>query len=153
MSEIIDHGSEHIVSAARALLEQHGFAVVHSDAEAAPAARAQTDAATDAGAVAADWITLFRATLLASLQTGDATLSELAHRLAVSPRTLQRQLAAHGTSLRAEINTARRDLANRLSQNGATNSLIALRLGYSDTRALRRAVRRWRTASSTGVAR
>jgi AraC-like DNA-binding protein len=97
---------------------------------------------------AVDWISLFRATLVRSLHTGDATLGELAKRHAMSPRTLQRRLAAHDTSLRAEVNRARRDLAASLSESGATNSLIALRLGYSDTRALRRALRRWRTTAS-----
>lgn len=147
MPEIIDHNSEHIVSAARALLEQHGFAIVRSDTERTPRFAQETDPVIDEGASSVDWINLFRATLRGSLQTGDATLGELARRLAVSPRTLQRQLAAHDTSLRAEINQARRDLATRLSQNGANNSVIALRLGYSDTRALRRALRRWRAAS------
>jgi len=146
MPEIIDHHSEHIVSAARALLEQHGFAVVRSGTERAGVVGAETDPAADPRGSAVDWIDLFRATLRAGLQTGSVTLAELASEFAVSPRTLQRQLAAHDTSLRAEINRARRDLAIRLSQHGANNSLIAHRLGYSDTRALRRAVHRWRAA-------
>jgi AraC-like DNA-binding protein len=141
---LLDDDTEHIVSAARALLEQHGFAVRRSDAERA---RAHAAAASDAAASEVEWISLFRATLLGTLDTGHATLGELARRHAVSPRTLQRQLAAHDTTLRAELNRARRELAMSLSENGAKHSLIALRLGYSDTRALRRALRRWKATT------
>jgi len=116
MSEIIDHGSAPILSAARALLEQHGFAVVRSETERGPRFATQLDPTPDPGGSPPDWINLFRATLLTSLESGDATLGELARRLAVSPRTLQRQLATHDTSLRAEINRARRDLATSLSE-------------------------------------
>lgn len=140
MAEPLARDSEHIITAARALLEQHGFEVVRTDAMLRAPEPAQE---IDPRGV--QWINLFRATLMASLHTGNASLGELARRLAMSPRTLQRRLAAHHTTLRAEINTTRRDLAARLSQNGANQSLIALRLGYSDTRALRRASRRWRT--------
>ena len=39
---------------------------------------------------------------------GDVSRDDrLARRLAVSPRTLQRQLAVHGTTWRAELDTAR----------------------------------------------
>jgi AraC-like DNA-binding protein len=142
-SEVVYHEPEHIVSAARALLEQHGFAVVRTDAGRAPDLGPEAELAAQADASSVDWLNLFRATLRRSLQTRGATLPELARRLAVSPRTLQRQLAAHDTCLRTEINRTRRELAAALSQDGASNSLIALRLGYSDTRALRRALRRW----------
>jgi AraC-like DNA-binding protein len=145
VSKLPDHDFQHVVSAARALLEKHGFAVRRSGAEHTPASGGRAGSPAELDAAAVEWIGLFRATLLRSLQTGEATLGELAKRHAVSPRTLQRQLAAHGTSLRAEVNRARRELAASLSEAGASNSMIALRLGYSDTRALRRALRRWRT--------
>jgi len=134
----------HIVSAARALLERHGYAVLQPNEKSPVEIVRQSAEPLNAAAPAVEWIDLFRAMLVRGLRTGNASLGGLARQLLVSPRTLQRQLAAHGTSLRAEINLARRQLATRLLQAGASNSMITLRLGYSDTRALRRALRRWR---------
>lgn len=67
----------------------------------------------------------------------------------MSRRTVQRRLAEERTSWRAELDAARRAEAARLKREGASNKVIAARLGYSDTRALRRAVRRWDQASVT----
>ncbi|MQY30039.1 AraC family transcriptional regulator ligand-binding domain-containing protein [Nocardia aurantia] len=75
------------------------------------------------------------------LPAGNATLATVAHRLAVSPRTLQRRLADADTGWRRELDRAR-DTARRTA--GPTSSTaLARRLGYSDTRALRRAAHRW----------
>lgn len=141
---------EHVVSAARALLETHGFVVTPTDAAFLPHVAEQ---ATPSAAAPVGWLELFRATLVRGLQTGGGSLGEIARQLTVSSRTLQRQLAAHGTTFRSETNEARRELAGRLSRVGASNAQIALRLGYSDTRALRRAARRWRHTSDSDAAR
>jgi transcriptional regulator GlxA family with amidase domain len=68
----------------------------------------------------------------------------VARRLAVSPRTLQRQLAAHGTTWRAELERARQALARHYSQAGPPGmARLARQLGYCDPRSVRRALRRW----------
>lgn len=84
-----------------------------------------------------------RASLPARLAARTASLSEVGASLAISPRTLQRRLAEAGTSWRAEVDTARRELAAQLAGAGHGRKAIARRVGYSDTRGLRRALRRW----------
>lgn len=73
----------------------------------------------------------------------DLSLREAARGLAVSVRTLQRRLADEGTSWRVEIDAARKERAAQLLQQGATADLTAVQVGYSGSRALRRALRRW----------
>jgi AraC-like DNA-binding protein len=98
----------------------------------------------------ADWIGAFRATVSQRLGEWTASLRDVAQQFAMSPRTLQRRLAKEGTGWRTEIDAARRDLAARLARAGASNEVIATRLGYSDVRALRRALRRWTRQRQSG---
>jgi AraC-like DNA-binding protein len=94
------------------------------------------------------WEDRFRTILAAALANGSASLALVAQQLAISPRTLQRRLEALDTSWRAEIDLVRRNQAASLLRHGElTNAAIASRLGYSDARALRRAVRRWADSS------
>jgi AraC-like DNA-binding protein len=68
----------------------------------------------------------------------------VAARLAMSPRTLQRRLRDAGTSWRDELEDVRGRSARRLLEDGGlTRASVARRLGYSDARSLRRALRRW----------
>lgn len=69
------------------------------------------------------------------------SLGVVARRMLVSPRTLQRQLAEHGTTWRAELDTARRRHAERAGTSSVTR--LARQLGYADARSARRAMRRW----------
>ncbi|MFB7718542.1 helix-turn-helix domain-containing protein [Nocardia sp. NPDC056100] len=96
---------------------------------------------------ARSWLENFRDVLLMVLSTGPATgtiLDDVAQRLSVSPRTLQRRLAEHGTSGRAEIESVRHDRAVRLLLDTELPvGSIAGQLGYSDHRAMGRAFRRW----------
>lgn len=86
----------------------------------------------------------FRVALAAAVAAGDASLATVARRLAVSPRTLQRQLAEHGTTWRTEYDRVRYEQAKTLLAEGhLTTSAIADRLGFTDDRALRKAVHRW----------
>jgi AraC-like DNA-binding protein len=71
------------------------------------------------------------------------SLRNVARLLAVSPRTLQRRLAEEGTSWRAELDAARSERAAQLLRQGFTHEVTATRVGYSSSRALRRALRRW----------
>jgi AraC-like DNA-binding protein len=89
------------------------------------------------------WQERFRLALAGAFEDGSPSLGTLARRLAVSPRTLQRQLAAHGTTWRAELDTARQRRAWQARQGGADMASLARQLGYADARSARRAVRRW----------
>ncbi|MFI1646737.1 helix-turn-helix domain-containing protein [Streptomyces avidinii] len=62
----------------------------------------------------------------------------------MSPRTLQRRLGEHGTTWREEVEAVRQEHTLELLR--ATDlplRSVAARVGFSDVRALRRAVRRW----------
>jgi AraC-like DNA-binding protein len=92
----------------------------------------------------ATWPEHFRQVLSEAIRDGTPSLGAVARRLAVSPRTLQRQLAAHGTTWRAELERARQALARHYSQAGPPGmARLARQLGYGDPRSVRRALRRW----------
>jgi AraC-like DNA-binding protein len=79
-----------------------------------------------------------------AIEDGSPSLDALARRLAVSRRTLQRQLAEHGTTWRAEVDTARQRRASHAGPAGAADmARLARQLGYADPRSVRRALRRW----------
>lgn len=71
-------------------------------------------------------------------------LGELAGRLALSPATLRRRLAAEGTSYSQIKDGVRRDAAiARLAAGGEPIAELAARLGFSEDTAFHRAFRRW----------
>ncbi|MEC3954199.1 AraC family transcriptional regulator ligand-binding domain-containing protein [Nocardia sp. CDC153] len=71
-------------------------------------------------------------------------IDDVAHRMNLSRRTFQRRLAEHDTTWRAELDTARHELATTLLRDPALPvRTIALRLGYDDHRTLSRAFQRW----------
>jgi len=91
-----------------------------------------------------NWYEHFQRLLGQVIKDGSPSLTVLARRLAVSPRTLQRQLAVHGTTWRAELDTARQRRARQdLGSGTAGMASLARRLGYADPRSARRALRRW----------
>jgi AraC-like DNA-binding protein len=83
-------------------------------------------------------------TLVAALRAlgPTATVSQLAAQVGMSERTLHRRLADVGTSFRAELDKVRAELAQSMSGQRPAEEIAAL-LGYSDSRAYRRAARRW----------
>ena len=87
------------------------------------------------------WRQHFRLLLTESLDDGGASLTAMARRMAVSPRTLQRHLAEHGTTWRAELDAARRRRADQIRDDDP--SRLAQHLGYSHAKSARRAARRW----------
>jgi AraC-like DNA-binding protein len=91
----------------------------------------------------AGWTERVHEILFAQLQRPGLSLRDVARMLAVSPRTLQRRLAEEGTSWRVELDAVRRERAAALLQEGATSDATAERVGYSGSRALRRALGRW----------
>lgn len=80
-------------------------------------------------------------------------LATVAHTLHMAPSTLQRRLAAEGSSFQALKDELRRDLAIvRLSSSGVTLSALADELGFSDSGAFQRAFKGW-TGSAPGAYR
>jgi transcriptional regulator GlxA family with amidase domain len=76
-------------------------------------------------------------------------VDEVARRMSVSVRTLQRRLADWGTTWSAQLDEIRCRRAREadLFANPSMQSLAA-RLGYSDVRSVRRAMRRWKDVTS-----
>ena len=76
------------------------------------------------------------------------TFAEQAHRLALSERTLRRRLHECGTTYQALVEGVRRERVEQLLRRPELTARdIARRAGFSDERALRRAVRRWHGSS------
>jgi AraC-like DNA-binding protein len=100
------------------------------------------------------WLDTFRAALASCLADGGPELTRVAQQLAMGPRTLQRRLRDEGTSWRVELERARQERTHRLLRETPLSvESIAARVGYSDVRALRRAVRRWYGKSPLEVRR
>lgn len=85
-----------------------------------------------------------RAALLELLPVGRTTVAEVASELAVSPRTLHRELAAHGATFQHILNTTREQLARHYLKNPALSAAqIAFLLGYAEPSSFYRAFRTW----------
>ncbi|MBK6922038.1 MAG: AraC family transcriptional regulator ligand-binding domain-containing protein [Deltaproteobacteria bacterium] len=82
-------------------------------------------------------------TLRALPRLDAAGLRSIARRLGHSSRSLQRHLAADGTSFRRVVDEVRRERLVVLQRDGVALEQIAAVLGFSDVRALRRAQQRW----------
>jgi AraC-like DNA-binding protein len=79
-----------------------------------------------------------------SMSQGDPTLAQVAGRSAMSPRTLQRRLAAYGMDFKALVDDTRRRFAQHyLREPKHTLTEIAYLLGYSEVSAFNRAFKRW----------
>ncbi len=76
------------------------------------------------------------------------TVKDIANRLMLSPRSLQYQLKAEGTSFSQLLDEVRQDLAATfLERQGLTKSEVAYLLGFSDLSAFSRALKRWEVRS------
>nr|WP_206072147.1 AraC family transcriptional regulator [Antrihabitans stalactiti] len=85
-----------------------------------------------------------RAAFHEMLPAGTASMAELARELAVSTRTLQRQLQAESTTFRAVLNHTREALARHyLLAGNLSVPEIAFLLGYNDTNSFYRAFNAW----------
>ncbi|MET9636848.1 AraC family transcriptional regulator ligand-binding domain-containing protein [Streptomyces virginiae] len=90
------------------------------------------------------WLDRFRAVLTEAFRDGTVSLENVACRLAVSPRTLQRRLAEHDTTWREQTESVRHEhILDLLRSTDLPLRAVAGRVGYSDVRVLRRAVLRW----------
>jgi AraC-like DNA-binding protein len=85
-----------------------------------------------------------RAALLELLPTGRATIDHVARDLAVSTRTLQRQLKGEGTSFQSVLAETRESLARHYLTEGRLGThQIALLLGYDEPKSFFRAFHSW----------
>lgn len=93
------------------------------------------------------WHAVLRIALEAALRDADLSPATVARRMATSPRSLQRRLGEHGTTWRDEVRATREQLAPDLLRDGTLPvRVVAARTGFSDARALRRAMHRWQGA-------
>jgi AraC-like DNA-binding protein len=90
----------------------------------------------------------------AMLAEGVPTVGRLAAAAGTSVRTLQRRLAAEGTTFAQLLEAVRRDRAlSGLAEGGRTAGEIATGLGYGQQSSLTRAVRRWTGTPPRSIAR
>jgi AraC-like DNA-binding protein len=85
-----------------------------------------------------------RSTIWAELSEGPPTLRRIATALHESPRTLQRRLAAEGTTLRREVEHIREQMAiAALRERTVPIEEVAFVLGYTEPSTFYRSFRRW----------
>lgn len=90
------------------------------------------------------WLDRFHSALESTLADGIPTLDQVAWKLAMSPRTVQRRLRDEGTNWREEVEQVRRRRVDALLRDSRLSmDAIADRVGFADARSLRRAVHRW----------
>lgn len=120
------------------------------DADPALAAILRRCAAAVPAPALSSWREHFRRQLQESMEQGSPSLAAVARRMSLSSRTLQRRLADHGTTWRAELDAARQQRAQHVRQAGSfTTTRLARHLGYADPRSARRALRRWDDAAGS----
>jgi AraC-like DNA-binding protein len=91
-----------------------------------------------------DFISAVKAAVADELTSGGPSDDEIAAALHMSPRTLQRRLAAKGTSFSELLDTVRRELAERyVADPSLSLSEISFLVGFSGPAAFSRAFKRW----------
>ena len=91
-----------------------------------------------------DVIAPVRRAIAEILREGEPTLSRIAKKLGVGPRTLQRQLQMRQMKFKSLADETRRHFAlNYLQDSKNTLAEIAFLLGYSEASAFNRAFKRW----------
>jgi AraC-like DNA-binding protein len=79
-----------------------------------------------------------------AMREGDPNLTRVAKKMAMSPRTLQRQLKEQGMEFKDLVDDTRRRFAQSyLRSRRNTLTEIAFLLGYSEASAFNRAFKRW----------
>jgi AraC-like DNA-binding protein len=87
------------------------------------------------------WYDRFQELLAEVIDLGSPSRDALARRLSISVSTLQRRLAEHGTTWRAELDAARQRRVQHARRHAQDD--LARHLGYADPRSVRRAMSRW----------
>ena len=107
-------------------------------------ARAEAELAVLLTQEVRSWRERVEEVLAAQPRTGDLVPADVASRLAVSERTLQRRLREEGVTFAGLEDTVRRDRAFQFLRDGLLPHFeIAFLLGFSDPSAFARAFRRW----------
>ena len=89
-----------------------------------------------------------KSTLLEMLPSGHSTIEEAANRLAMSKRTLQRQLSQESSSYKEVLNSTRQALAQHyLARSVISPPEISFLLGYQDSNSFLRAFKSWTGAT------
>ncbi|MEU6485401.1 AraC family transcriptional regulator ligand-binding domain-containing protein [Streptomyces sp. NPDC046887] len=126
--------------------------LAHAQPGLSEVVRRQTEMGLTAAVPLRNWLDSFRGTLREVCAERTPSLSAVAGRLSVSPRTLQRRLDEHGTSWTAELELLRRTRTLELLRTtGLTLESIAKEGGYTDARTLRRAIHRWTGHTATAL--
>jgi AraC-like DNA-binding protein len=100
----------------------------------------------DASATTTDRV---RAVLLEALPSGSSSIEDVARRLAMSKRTLQRRLKGEDTNFQAILNQTREELAlHYLRRTELSGAEISYLLGFEDPNSFFRAFHEW-TGSTT----
>jgi AraC-like DNA-binding protein len=87
---------------------------------------------------------VWRQALVGLIRAGHTSLTDLARSQHLSPRSLQRRLAAQGHSFQALLSDTRRQLAEAYLRDANVElAEVALLLGYSEQSAFTRAFRQW----------
>ncbi|WP_158675497.1 AraC family transcriptional regulator ligand-binding domain-containing protein [Nocardia stercoris] len=102
--------------------------------------------------VVTTWTARLHDVLVPMLGRESVGIDEVARRMHLSGRSLQRRLAEEGTTWREELARARRELHEGARRSTANTQQLASRLGYGDARSLRRAAARWAAADRDGPA-
>ncbi len=85
-----------------------------------------------------------RACLMEILASGQYSMADVASKLALSSRTLQRRLREEGTTFQKELDDLREELArNYLAKSDYSSGQIAFLLGYEEPNSFFRAFRSW----------
>ena len=85
-----------------------------------------------------------RAIIIHKLPDGEPGRDEIAEKLCISERTLQRQLLSEGTTFQQLLDQTRRELAGRyLRQPKLSLAEAAYLLGFAEPSAFSRACKRW----------
>lgn len=83
--------------------------------------------------------------IVSSLPTGGVTIEEIAARLAITPRTLQRRLAQTGDAFSSLVDEARLATAEHyLADDKLTLGEISFLLGFNEPSTFHKAFRRWK---------
>jgi AraC-like DNA-binding protein len=95
-----------------------------------------------------------RASLLELLPSGQNSVDEVARRLALSKRSLQRHLNDEGSHFLDILNDTRRHLAEHyLTRSELAPAEISFLLGYRDSNSFQRAFKSWTGATPGGLRR
>jgi len=97
-----------------------------------------------AGLPDASILSAVRAQIASHVERGvDVQIGQVARALGLLPRTLQRRLAAAGTTFQTELDALRRELGMERALVAKSVSELAASLGFRDVSAFCRAFRRW----------